>query len=121
MTTTTKTLDPTVMANFTGSETFYRHPLMRKVVYTEGVHYVAETAGAYWFLDKIATMQMDATVGGEEFQVWKLEVADGKGVINVEDGNGGEVYSEAITFTDFPEPGITLWFTDNTILLPSEY
>ena len=22
---------------------------------------------------------------------------------------------------DFPEPGVTLWFTNNTILLPSEY
>jgi hypothetical protein len=28
---------------FTGSETFYRHPPNRKVVFTEGAHHVAES------------------------------------------------------------------------------
>jgi hypothetical protein len=31
------------------------------------------------------------------------------------------VFEKALEFTDFSLPEITLWFTDNTILLPSEY
>jgi hypothetical protein len=37
------------------------------------------------------------------------------------DGNGNTVYRKEIEYTDFPLPEITLWFTDNTVLLPSEY
>ena len=44
-------LDPTMLAQFTGSERFYRHALVRDVIYTEGVRYVADTVGAYWLID----------------------------------------------------------------------
>ena len=40
------TLDATVLAQFTGSERFFRPRLVRGVLYTEGVRYVAEIAGA---------------------------------------------------------------------------
>ena len=42
------------------------------------------------------------------------------GVLTVEDGNDNTVFSKAIPFTDFPPEGITLWFENNTIYLPSE-
>src|SRR5690348_14242329 len=95
------------LAHFTGSEKFYRHPLVRRVVYTEGAQYVAEHGGAYWLLDKIAAMQL-SDLRTQEFQVWKFTVDLQKhtGVINVEDGNGGEIYSEKIEYTDFPLPEI---------------
>jgi hypothetical protein len=38
-----------------------------------------------------------------------------------EDGNGKIVLRKQIPFTDFPLAGITLYVTDNVILLPSEY
>ena len=38
-----------------------------------------------------------------------------------EDGNGHAVYRKEIEFTDFPLPEVSLYFTNNTILLPSEY
>jgi len=31
------------------------------------------------------------------------------------------VHTKAIPFTDFPEAGIALWYTNNTVLPPSEY
>ena len=106
-------------SGFTGTDTWFRHAIARQVTYTEGAKYVAETAGAYWLLDKIAIV--GPTIP-EEFQVWKLEVGDRlKGEIIVEDGDGHVVHREGLAFTDFPEPGITLWFVDNVILLPSEY
>ena len=47
-------LDPLMLAQFTGSQNFYRHGLVREVLYTEGVEYVVDNAGAYWLLDEIA-------------------------------------------------------------------
>ena len=119
---TTK-LDPAVMAQFTGSEVFYRYGLAGDVLFTEGVKYVADIAGAYWLLDIIAIANVfEAKVRAEEFQLWVLTVRkDASGLVVCEDGNGNIVYEQALNSTDFPEPGIRLYFCNGTILLPSEY
>jgi hypothetical protein len=109
------------LSGFTGSERWFKHQLVPHVTYTEGVQYVAETAGAYWLLDIIATNQIEGPVSKEPFQVWKLVVADSKGVVTCDDGDGNIVHTQTIDFTDFPEEGVTLWFTNNVILLSSEY
>lgn len=121
--TNTTTLTNADLLQFTGSEQWYRHPINRKVVYTDGAKYVADTAGAYWLLDEIALIQpYDKRVAAETFQVWKLAVnADQTATLTCEDGNDNAVFTKAIASTDFPLAEITLWFTDNTILLPSEY
>lgn len=107
---------------FTGSEHWYRHGLNRDVVFTDGAKYVAETAGAYWLLDEIALAQRGvASVKAQAFQVWTLTVAGSRATLSCGDGNGNAVFTKEIAFTDFPAPGVTLWFTDTTILLPSEY
>jgi len=123
MTIMTKTLNAADLAQFTGSEQWYRHGINRKVLFTEGAKFVADQAGAYWLLDEIAIIQPhDKLVAAEEFQVWKLAVnADHSGNLTCDDGNGNVIYTKQIEFTDFPSEGITLYFTDNTILLPSEY
>jgi hypothetical protein len=47
---------------------------VREVLYTEGVEYVIETAGAYWLLDEIALAQRHIIpVKREDFQVWDLK------------------------------------------------
>jgi hypothetical protein len=46
--------------------------------------------------------------------------ADQTGVLTCEDGNDNVVYKKLIEYTDFPTDGITLYFTNNTILLPRE-
>ena len=111
------------LAQFTGSEQWYRHAVNREVLFTEGVKYVADRAGAYWLLDEIALIQShDKRVSAEAFQVWKLKVnADGSGQLVCEDDSGNVIYAKGTPSTDFPGEGITLWFVDNTILLPSEY
>jgi hypothetical protein len=48
-------------------------------------------------------------------------VKDSAARLTCEGGNDRIVHIKAIPVTDFPEPGITLWCTNNTILLPSEY
>ena len=60
-----------MLAQFTGSTNFYRPGLVRKVLYTERVEYVAETAGADWLLDEIALApRYVIPVQVEDFQVW---------------------------------------------------
>jgi hypothetical protein len=111
------------LAPFTGSEHWYRHGLVRNVLYTDGARHVAETGGAYWLLDEIALAQkFERAVQNEEFQLWKLVVQpDDTATLICEDGNGRTVLSKTIPFTDFPAQYITLFCCNRTILLPGEY
>jgi hypothetical protein len=117
-----KTLKADDLDNFTGSENWYRHGLVRGVTFTDGARHVADEGGAYWLLDEIALAQkFNPAVKREPFQVWKLTVSDRKGTLTCDDGNGNIVLTKRIPFTDFPLAEIKLYFTDNVILLPSEY
>jgi hypothetical protein len=108
---------------FTGSENWYRHPINRKLLFTDGAKYLAERAGAYWLLDEIALIQpFDKRVAAEPFQVWILTVTtDHTAMLTCEDGNGNIVSTKEVLFTDFPLPEVTLYFANNVIHLPSEY
>ena len=121
---TTKTLIKDELRQFTGSEQWYRHGINRSVLFTDGAKYVADTGGAYWLLDEIALAQRhNKRVAGEEFQLWKLAVNldQHTAMLTCDDGNGNIVFRKKIEFTDFPLEEISLYFCNNTILLPSEY
>jgi hypothetical protein len=77
---------------------------LRNVTFTDGVRYVADTAGAYWLVDIVAiTQRHDRAIAAQPFQHWKLGVADNaSAVVTCDDGNGKEVYQLAISWTDFP-------------------
>jgi hypothetical protein len=67
-----KSFDKDVMSQFNGSTHWYRHGLVRNILFTDGAKYVADTTGAYWLLDEIALAQRyDKKVAAEEFQAWK--------------------------------------------------
>jgi hypothetical protein len=120
---TTKTLLESDLAQFTGSDNWYRHSINRNVLYTDGAKHVAEYGGAYWLLDEIAIVQpYNKAVAAEEFQVWKLAVrSDRTTSLTCDDGNGNIVFTKEIEHTDFPLNEITLYFANNVIHLPSEY
>jgi len=112
------------LRQFTGTENWYRHSLFRRYLYTDGVQYVAEQGGAYWLIDKIfACTAHIEKLACEEFLVWDLirnhETESAKVICT--DGNCNELYREEIDFTDFPLRSIKFYFTDNVLLLPSEY
>lgn len=123
------TLTKADLRQFTGSENWYRHGLNRNILYTDGVRFVAERAGAFWLLDTIVLAQIvESKIRREGFQVWTLTVRQGEAsktsgaaILTCGDGRGNDVYRQTIDFTDFPLPDITLWLTDRTLLLPSEY
>lgn len=122
------------LGRFTGSQVFYRHPLNRRVVYTEGVQFLAEAAGAYWLVDAIAsyfgTDLMRAVIEADRrianFQVWSLEVVESRAVLTMTaDAGVPTAISQPIGFTDFPLERVDIWAGFDgetwTLYLPSEH
>ena len=119
---TTETLTKDDLANFTGTEHWYRHAFVRNVLYTDGVQYVAEKGGAYWLIDEIAFGQGKRKIAAEPFQVWTLKVkADQTARLTCEDGNGKRVFTKRLDYTDFPLNEISFYFMNNVLMLPREY
>lgn len=108
------------LSAFIGTETWQRHALNRNLLLTDGVRYFADQAGAWWFLDIVATeiFRIQAT---HPFLVIDLDVNDGKAVIRVSDGNDAMLFKRHIHFTDAPDGLWRFYLTDNVVLLPSEY
>ena len=129
MTQETKTLKAEDLAQFYGSENWYRHPLVSGVLYTDGAQYVAEQGGAYWFLDEIAFNQSVPWIKALDFQWWTLTVRpDRTGTVTCGNGNGKQVFKRELDYTDFPLDEIVLFCildgtgkeTVRVICLPSE-
>ncbi|WP_439552511.1 DUF6876 family protein [Falsiroseomonas sp.] len=116
------------LTQFTGSETFTRHALLRRMVMTEGVIWLVEQAQAHWLTDIIASYQHEAHVSLEHFQAWRLSVdlTTRAAVIMMMDGNSHKpIVQQQIDYTDFPLAEITLWLIAQgehvVLMLPSEY
>lgn len=41
------------LAQFTGTEQWYRHPIARDILYTDGIQYLANTGGAQTLVNAI--------------------------------------------------------------------
>lgn len=116
------------LAQFTGSTTFTRHGIVRYLLMTEGVAFLADRAAAHWLVDAIASYQHEARVRAEPFQVWGL-MADGttrSAMLTMTDGNSPTpIIRQEVDHTDFPLNEIALWAiaeADHRVLmLPSEY
>ena len=124
MTQSSQPLMAAELAQFTGTTTYYSHPLGLR--YTDGVQYLAERGGAYWLLDAIASWQGDERVSQDpmlqQIQFWRLTVNDDRSALLVCDRDRGDVaVSQEIDWTDFPLDQITLYCQQGVVLLPSEY
>ena len=109
------------LGHFNGSDTIYRHPMFRNMLYSEGVRYLVEEAGAYWLIDAICSHQVDPKVAKEPFQVWHLSVhQDFTADLVCTDGNDGAVTKQHIELTDFPLRDFTIWLENRTLVLPAE-
>jgi hypothetical protein len=118
-----KKLKQADLYQFSGTENWYRHSMISNFLYTDGVKYVAEKAGAYWLIDAIAFGQLQPAVAAEAFQMWTLNVnlETSSAILACEDGNGNTVYTLNIEYTDFPLAKIRYYYTGNVLLLASEY
>jgi hypothetical protein len=89
-----------------GSNSFYRHPLVRRFLYTDGVREVAELAGAYWLLDIIATetIGLPQWIAPQGSGIVRVVSANGKADIDLTFVDGAPpVWTRHIDITDFPE------------------
>lgn len=109
------------LGQFTGTERYHRHTLAR-LLYTDGVEFLAENADCYWLIDAIASYQPQLKSQRlREFQVWTLTVKDRSAILTCrEDSDCEPVVTQEIEFTDFPLPEIKLWVENGVLLLPSE-
>lgn len=120
---------------FTGSETFYRHALFQKIVYTEGVQYLAENGHAYWLIEAIAShllsQEFNAAAKKDPrlklIHFWKLAVHPNKtaDLTARADSDEEPFITQHLSYTDFPLESIDIWAADHgqgfTLMLPSEY
>lgn len=113
------------LLHFHGSDTVFYHALNRSVLYTEGVQRFAESAGAYWLLDILAT-EPAILKEARDFTKVTLDVGDhNTAVILVTDGGKHDmspqtVYTRVIDFTDCPPGKWEFFFENMTIMLPQE-
>jgi len=111
------------LGEFIGTEQYYRH-WSRILVYTDGVKYLAENAGAFWLIDAIASWQPEARKDPalREFQLWELFVYENRSalLICLRDSDD-EAFRQQIEFTDFPMDYVKLYVEGEVLLLPSEH
>lgn len=97
---------------FSGTEHYYKH-LFGRLVYTDGVQYLAENAGAYWLIDAIASYQGSkqlSTPSLKEFQLWELKKVGKSAILTCKADSGVKpAVSQEIEFTDFPLDEIKLY------------
>jgi hypothetical protein len=112
------------LKGFIGTEQWFRPVLNRHVTYTEGVKHFLDNAsnGSHWLLDILVT-EPAILDQASSFAAISLKVEnDFKAVLTVTDGNSDiSVFTRRFNFTDCPVGEWKFFFTENVILLPSEY
>lgn len=111
----TKLLQQSDLDQFTGTENYYKSAF--GLLYTDGIAFMAEKAGAYWLIDAIASYHRK-----EHFQVWTLRRSFSVGTLVMrEDTDAPVLVRQRIHYTDFPLVQIKLYVVDGVLMLPSEY
>lgn len=110
----------TELAQYYGTEHYYKHQLSKSMVYTDGARAFAQLAEAYWLLDIIAT-EIAPLLKTEDFLSIEVMVAKDKARIHVDDGNQAMLYKKSISYTDCPAGEWMFFLTNNVLMLPSEY
>jgi len=115
------------LAAFHGTASFYKIPLLNTVI-TDGIQYLANKANCFWLVTDVSVIAKSlmnrspfVTV---DFKKLSAEMQDKLGyeaIIEYSDGNNTILETHKYHATDFPLDKIRLFFTNNTLMLPSEY
>ncbi len=128
-------LDAADLAQFTGTTQWYRHPMNTKVLYTDGVQYLAAKGEAYWLIDAIVSHLRSPVIRQAlanddrlaTLQFWQLTVNDDRSAVLTcrADSDEEPAITQPIDYTDFPLAEIDIWCgrsEDHWVLyLPSEH
>ena len=117
------------LAQFSGTEEYHKFSPLSRLVATDGVKWLAESAEAYWLLDAIASYQQKCSkdVMLREFQVWTLtrrfrDSAHGsEATLKCERDTGDKKpIRQEIEYTDFPLDEVKLYVENGVVMLPNE-
>ena len=98
-----------------GTGNWYKH-WTGAGTYTDGVKAIADAVGGYWLIDAIYSYNRK-----EEFQLWVLDVSDGKAVLTMrEDSDLKPLVTQNISFTDFPTGKWEFYLENHVLCLPME-
>jgi hypothetical protein len=123
------------LRQFTGGLNRWRHPVNRRVIYTEGIKHLVDRGGAHWLIDAIASW-----IGSKEFcraaasdpriesiSFWNLLVSHDRSAVLTARADSDEkpFITQGIAFTDFALSGVDIWCGRDAeywvLFLPSEY
>lgn len=112
------------LREYVGTEHYYKY--LGGIVLTDGARAFAEQAGAFWFLDIVASYQHIREFRKQPFQTWRLlKLGASQATVTCEDGMGRLLCSQDIPYTDFPLHVIDLFLVDDgshrVLMLTSEY
>jgi hypothetical protein len=88
---------------------------------TDGVAYIM-TNGYSWFVTDFLSLVLvkHKSIQGQEFLAIKLKLNNGKGLMEVSDGNKNVLYTQEYKWTN-AEQEVTLFYTNDVLLLDKEY
>ena len=86
-----------------GCNDFYRHPLVPKFAFSDGVRDLADT-GVWWLLD-IAATEIPAVLkaSGEHQGTFDVKVKDGRALLLFSVDDGHYIWKKRIDWTDMPD------------------
>lgn len=107
------------LSGFHGTENWYKNTF--GLLYTDGIAYLAEEAGAYWLIDLVDSYQ--PKFKDVPFQLWKIElVGDNSAIVTMrKDTDEPSLIMQKVEYTDFPLSELEFYCIDNVMLLKSEY
>lgn len=109
------------LSGFTGTESYTKYTF--GLLLTDGAVHMAKICQAFWLLDIVASLKFHPKARREPFlSITLTKHKNNNGAtFTADDGNKNIVYTQIITDTDFPLDEIKMYFTDNVLMLRSEY
>jgi hypothetical protein len=113
------------LQKFSGTEHYYTSTFRRLLV-TDGIHFLRESANCYWLIDIVESVQhLSKIKDNSSFIVWKIEKKDADSAIvsawNDTPYESELLYRQEIVYTDFPLKDFEFYQCDTVLLLKSEY
>lgn len=114
------------LQKFSGTEHYYTSTF-KKLLLTDGIHYLREQANCYWLIDIVESVQhLNNIKHNDAFIVWKIEKHKDSDKATVTAWNDTPyssdiLYKQEIAYTDFPLEELEFYQCGNVLLLKSEY
>jgi hypothetical protein len=117
---------------FTGTEQYHSMgQLFNNAVVTDGVKYIMDNGYSWLVTDALSVIvctknaivnkaRLIQKLRSEQFLVIELILKKKRAIMQISDGNGKVLYKQKYGFTD-ADTEVKLYFTDNVMLLPSEW